>query len=75
MGEEEEVEKEIGSVADAGTETTPSEASATDVSSLDSWSTTKLLPIPSGSLESAIGSVPVLFVLEFLLIFLFWYSF
>nr|CAN80816.1 hypothetical protein VITISV_020467 [Vitis vinifera] len=52
-------EREIGSAADAETETTPSDPSATDASSLASSSTPKPPPIPNGFLASEIGSAPV----------------
>lgn len=51
--------KEIGSAAVAGTEIMRLDASATDVSSPDFWSTIKPPPIPSGSPASAIGSAQV----------------
>lgn len=62
-------EREIGSAADAETETTPLDPSATDASSLVSLSTPKRLPIPNGFLASGIGSALVssLFSSDFLL--------
>ena len=52
-------EREIGSAADAETETTPSDHSAIDASSLASSSILKPQPILNGFLESEIGSAPV----------------
>lgn len=57
---EEEGRKEIGIAVVVAIETTLSDASATDVSSLVSSSTTKPPPIPNGFPVLAIGSAPVL---------------